>query len=124
MESYVLPLLALIIAALGRRVLAGAKARIWEMSAEIAMDASMIGATACGTVFASPFLEHELPSPTKFATGAVLFCFACWVALLGNRAVQPARMTFKQARWNVMIGSLALFMPSFFFIWGYFVYTQ
>lgn len=124
LESFGLPLLALLITALGRRVIEGTSFDKWKNSADIAMDATMIGATACGTVFVSPFLEQMLRHTAGYATGAVFLCFVFWVALLGNQRSQPAVMTSKEGRWNLLLGSLGLFLPAFFFLWGFFEYKM
>ena len=122
LECFGLPLLALLITALGRRVIEGVNFDKWKNSAEVSMDATMIGATA--DAFVSPFLEQILRHTAGYATGAVLICVVCWVALLGNLNAQPAVMTSKQGRWNLLIGSFALFLPAFLFLWGYFEYTM
>ena len=85
-----LPFFALLIAALGRRVIEGANFDKWKHSADIAMDAAMIGATACGTIFVSPFLEQVLRHTSGYATGAVFLCFIFGVMLLGNKT-SPTR---------------------------------
>jgi hypothetical protein len=75
LESFGLLLLALLITALGRRVIERTNFDKWKNGVDTAMDATMIGATACSTVFVSPFLEQVLRHTARYATDTVYRTF-------------------------------------------------